>query len=119
MVGETQVLDDDRSGAAARTAGDAVPRTPAAGARLASAVARLEAELAAYRSRLPDRAVAEDELGALRRLALAAEASHSLIDTERVRRSLLLVVAALGSVSALAEPLAAVRDAVEVLVPLE
>lgn len=119
MVGETQVLDDDRSGGAARTAADAVTRGMAAGARLASAVARLAAELAAYRTDLPDREVAEDELNALDRQALAAMEAPALVDTERLRRSLLLVVAALGSVSALAEPLAAVREAVEVLAPLE
>lgn len=86
-------------------------------AGLVSAVTRLEAELAAYRPDLPDRAVAEEELAALVRQARAARGPAGPADTERLRRSLLLVVAALGSVSALAEPLGAVREAVEALAP--
>lgn len=114
-VGETQVLDDDRSGTAARAAADGAPGGE--GAALLSAVARLRGELADYRPLLPDRDVAEDELAALAHQAGLAEASPALVDTERLRRSLLLVVAAIGSVSALAVPLDAVREAVETLAP--
>ncbi|MEU6853287.1 DUF5955 family protein [Actinacidiphila alni] len=108
-VGETQVVDDDRGGAAARTA--AADGTPEA-AELRAAVARVRRELAAYRPALPDRAVAEDELDALTRLA-ALPGPPGKLDTEVLRHSLLLVAAALGSVSALAEPVAELRLAVE------
>lgn len=114
MVGETQVLDDDRSGTAARAAADGAPGGAGGpGAGLRTAVARLRAELSAYRPQLPDRAVAEDELAALDRQAAAADEAPGLVDVEHLRHSLLLVAAALGSVSALAAPVNAVREAVE------
>jgi hypothetical protein len=112
-AGETRVADDDRGGAAARTAADGTP--PAA--QLRTAVARVQRELAAYHAILPDRAVAEDELAALARQASLPGPSGAP-DTETLRHSLLLVAAALGSVSALAEPLAELRQAVERTAPL-
>lgn len=110
MVGETYVLDDDRGSVPARQA------AAGAAAGLQEAVNRLRRELSAYRPPLPDRAVAEDELDALARQAAAASGPGSP-DTERLRHSLLLVAAALGSVSALAAPLDALRGAVEDLAP--
>lgn len=112
-VGETQVVDDDRGGAAARTA--AADGMPGA-AELRAAVARVQRELAAYPPALPDRAVAEDELAALARLA-ALPGRPDIRETEALRHSLLLVAAALGSVSALAEPLAELHEAVERATP--
>ena len=115
MVGETQVLDDDRSGTAARPCGDSGLGSERAG--LLGAVARLRRELTAYQPLLPDRAVAEDELDALAAQAAETELTGDLLDTERLRHSLLLVAAALGSVSALIAPLDALREAVETLAP--
>jgi hypothetical protein len=109
------VLDDDRSGTAARTPADGAPG--GAVASLHRAVARLRRELTAYRRLLPDRAVAEAELEALDRHAAAVGETPGRLDTERLRHSLLLVAAALGSVSALTAPLIEVRDAVEELAP--
>ncbi|WP_329137812.1 DUF5955 family protein [Streptomyces sp. NBC_01476] len=114
-MGETQVLDDDRSGMAARPGGDGAPGGAAVG--LQDAVALLRRELAAYRPLLPDRAVAEDQLDQLAGQAATAARAGILLDTERLRHSLLLVAAALGSVSALAAPLDALREAVETLAP--
>ncbi|WP_329173632.1 MULTISPECIES: DUF5955 family protein [unclassified Streptomyces] len=94
------MVDDDRSESVVRT-------VTGGGAALRAAVARLELELAAYRRALPDRAVAEEELAELARQTSGAPSP------EQLRQSLLLVAAALGSVSALAAPLAALRDAVE------
>lgn len=112
-VGETQVVDDDRGGAAARTAAaDGTQRA----AQLRAAVARVQRELAAYRPALPDRAVAEDELSALARLA-SLPGPPGMLDTEALRHSLLLVAAALGSVSALTESLAELHLAVERTMP--
>ncbi|MEE4542682.1 DUF5955 family protein [Streptomyces sp. V4-01] len=111
MVGETYVLDDDRSGVPAR------PAEAGAAAGLQEAVFRLRRELSAYRPLLPDRGVAEDELDALALQAAAAVPGPGSPDTERLRHSLLLVAAALGSVSALAGPLDALRGAVEDLAP--
>lgn len=102
MLGETQVLEDDRGGGSAPALGE----RGAAG--LHGAVTRLQRELAAYRRPLPDRTVAEDELD-----ALAAHAAEAAPDTERLRHSLLLVAAALGSVSALSAALEGLREAVE------
>lgn len=100
VVGETHVVDGDRSDGAVRAnAGD--------GAALRAAVSRLERELAEYRPVLPDRAVAEEELAELGRQAGGRPAP------EQLRHSLLLVAAALGSVSRLAAPVAALREAVE------
>ncbi|MBQ0987936.1 hypothetical protein KBZ10_26140 [Streptomyces sp. F63] len=75
---------------------------------LRTAVSRLRRELAAHPADLRDRAIAEDELA-----ALSAMVGAGLPDITRMRRSLLLVVGAVGSVSALAPALARVRQAVE------
>ena len=105
VVGETQVLDDDRAAEVAPGPGG-TGRTGG----LDAAVARLRCELAGYPRPLPDRAVAEDALDALTRCA-----SQPAPDTEQLRHFLLLAVAALGSVSALAGELEALRAAVEEL----
>ncbi|NUS13008.1 MAG: hypothetical protein HOY69_16685 [Streptomyces sp.] len=81
--------------------------TTGGGVALRAAVARLERELAGHRAFLPDRAVAEEELAELDRQASGTPAP------EQLRQSLLLVAAALGSVSRLAAPVAALREAVE------
>lgn len=101
VVGETHVVGADRS-----ASGVGVGAGGGGGA-LRTAVARLERDLAAYRPALPDRAVAEAELADLARQASGVPAP------EQLRHSLLLVAAALGSVSALRAPLAALREAVE------
>lgn len=75
---------------------------------LRTAVSRLRRELAAHPAEFPDRAVAEDELA-----ALAAMAVGGTPEIPRLRRSLLLIAGAIGSVSALARGLADVRQAVE------
>lgn len=77
-------------------------------AGLKMAVARLRRELASYRVEFTDRAVAEEEIAGL--AALAAEGSP---DPARLRRSLLLIASAVGSVSALAGGMREVRRAVE------
>ncbi|WP_432192335.1 DUF5955 family protein [Streptomyces sp. bgisy027] len=77
-------------------------------AALRSAVSRLRRELAAHPAEFPDRAIAEDELA-----ALAAMAVTGAPETPRLRRSLLLIAGAIGSVSALSPGLTQVRDAVE------
>ncbi|WP_329569136.1 DUF5955 family protein [Streptomyces sp. NBC_01361] len=75
---------------------------------LRTAVSRLRRELAAHPAEFPDRAVAEDELA-----ALDAMAAGGLPEIPRLRRSLLLIAGAIGSVSALAKGLGDVRNAVE------
>ncbi|SHM60605.1 DUF5955 family protein [Actinacidiphila paucisporea] len=100
VVGETHVVDADRSGSGVRTADGGV-------VALRTAVARLERDLAAYRTALPDRGVAEVELAELARLAAGSP------PPEQLRHSLLLVAAALGSVSALTVQLTVLREAVE------
>jgi len=85
------------------TGGDEDPKA----AELKAAVSRLRRELAAHPAEFPDRAIAEDELAAL---AAMAEGTP---EVPRLRRSLLLVAGSIGSVSALAGGLAAVRGAVE------
>ncbi|MFG3365065.1 DUF5955 family protein [Streptomyces sp. NPDC090032] len=75
---------------------------------LRTAVSRLRRELAAHPVEFPDRAVAEDELA-----ALDAMAAGGLPEVPRLRRSLLLIAGAIGSVSALAKGLGDVRNAVE------
>ncbi|KUO06091.1 DUF5955 family protein [Streptomyces caeruleatus] len=75
---------------------------------LRSAVSRLRRELAAHPAEFPDRGIAEDELA-----ALAAMAIDGVPETSRLRRALLLIAGAIGSVSALAPGLTRVRDAVE------
>ncbi|MFG2497846.1 DUF5955 family protein [Streptomyces sp. NPDC048441] len=77
-------------------------------AELRTAVSRLRRELAAHPAEFPDRGIAEDELA-----ALAAMAVSGAPEVPRLRRSLLLVASAIGSVSALATGLSAVRVAVE------
>ncbi|GAA5014176.1 DUF5955 family protein [Streptomyces siamensis] len=77
-------------------------------AELRIAVSRLRRELAAHPADFPDRGIAEDELA-----ALAAMAAGGIPETPRLRRSLLLVAGAIGSVSALSTRLADVRSAVE------
>ncbi|MET7358309.1 DUF5955 family protein [Streptomyces sp. NPDC005562] len=77
-------------------------------AELRSAVSRLRRELAAHPAEFTDRGIAEDELA-----ALAAMARDGAPEVPRMRRSLLLVAGAIGSVSALAAGLAGVRGAVE------
>ncbi|KPH98466.1 hypothetical protein OK074_6294 [Actinobacteria bacterium OK074] len=77
-------------------------------AGLRTAVSRLRRELAAHPAEFPDRDIAEDELAALAAMTLSGAP-----EIPRLRRSLLLVAAAVGSVSALARGLAEVRAAVE------
>jgi hypothetical protein len=75
---------------------------------LHAAVSRLRRELAGYRTEFRDRAIAEDELA-----ALAAMVASGSPETARMRRSLLLIVGSIGSVSALRQALMGVRDAVD------
>jgi hypothetical protein len=75
---------------------------------LRSAVSRLRRELAAHPAEFPDRGIAEDELA-----ALAAMTLGGVPEAPRMRRSLLLIAGAIGSVSALSRSLAGVREAVE------
>lgn len=77
-------------------------------ATLRGAVDRLRDELAAHPAQLRDRQAAEDEL-----TTLDAMARGGTPEVPRLRRSLLLVAAALGSVSALTSSLAELRKAVE------
>ncbi|SNX64908.1 hypothetical protein SAMN06272735_6736 [Streptomyces sp. TLI_55] len=77
-------------------------------AGLRTAVSRLRRQLAAHPAEFPDRAIAEDELA-----ALAAMTTDGAPEIPRLRRSLLLIAGAIGSVSALSRGLAEVRDAVE------
>ncbi|MGW7073126.1 DUF5955 family protein [Streptomyces sp. NPDC054855] len=86
------------------TGSDEDPRV----AELDTAVSRLRRELAAHPAEFPDRGIAEDELA-----ALAAMARSGRPEVPRLRRSLLLIAGAIGSVSALTSGLAAVRGAVE------
>ncbi|WP_329062101.1 DUF5955 family protein [Streptomyces sp. NBC_01429] len=75
---------------------------------LGVAVAQLRRELAGYQAEFRDRAIAEDELA-----ALAAMVAGGAPETARMRRSLLLIVGSIGSVSALRKPLMDVRNAVD------
>ncbi|SOE08217.1 DUF5955 family protein [Streptomyces sp. Ag109_G2-15] len=77
-------------------------------AELRTAVSRLRRELAALPSEFPDRDIAEDELA-----TLAAMAAGGMPEIPRLRRSLLLIAGAIGSVSALARGLSGVREAVD------
>jgi len=77
-------------------------------AELRTAVSRLRRELAGHPAEFPDRGIAEEELAALD--AMAAGGSPEI---PRLRRSLLLVAGAIGSVSALAPGLREVRIAIE------
>lgn len=75
---------------------------------LRSAVSRLRRELAAYPAEFRDRGIAEEELAALD--AMAAGGAPEL---RHLRRSLLLIAGAIGSVSALARGVREVRAAVD------
>lgn len=75
---------------------------------LRTAVSRLRRELAAHPAEFTDRAIAEDELA-----ALAAMAVGGMPEIPRLRRSLLLIAGAIGSVSALSRGLSDVRQAVD------
>lgn len=86
------------------TGGDEDPRV----AELRAAVSRLRRELAGHRADFADRGIAEDELASLDAMAAGGEP-----EIRRLRRSLLLVAGAVGSVSALSNALTGVRDAVE------
>ncbi|MFE5241318.1 MULTISPECIES: DUF5955 family protein [unclassified Streptomyces] len=77
-------------------------------AELRTAVSRLRRELAGHPVEFPDRGIAEDELA-----ALDAMAAGGMPEIPRLRRSLLLVAGAIGSVSALAPRLREVRIAIE------
>ncbi|MFF8828185.1 DUF5955 family protein [Streptomyces sp. NPDC015131] len=77
-------------------------------AELRAAVARLRRELAIHPVDFADRGIAEDELAALAAMILAGPP-----EVRRLRRSLLLIAGAVGSVSALAPALTDVRHAVE------
>lgn len=78
---------------------------------LRAAVARLRRELAGHPAEFPDRGIAEEELATLAALA-AAPADHGP-DIPRLRRSLLLIAGALGSMSALAPALGELRRAAD------
>ncbi|WP_309237893.1 DUF5955 family protein [Streptomyces albidus (ex Kaewkla and Franco 2022)] len=75
---------------------------------LSVAVNRLRAELDAYPAQLRDRYAAEEELDVLEEQV----ADGAPVPTE-LRQSLLLLVAAVGSVSALSEPMTELRKAIE------
>ncbi|MGW4731135.1 DUF5955 family protein [Streptomyces shenzhenensis] len=79
-------------------------------AELRTAISRLRRELAAHPAEFRDRAIAEDELA-----TLAAMTSDGHPEIPRLRRSLLLIAGAIGSVSALSRALAEVRTAVDLL----
>ncbi|MFD9976970.1 DUF5955 family protein [Streptomyces sp. NPDC059017] len=75
---------------------------------LRAAVSRLRRELACHPADFADRGVAEDELAAMDAMALSG-----VPEIRRLRRSLLLIAGAVGSVSALTAGLTNVRNAVE------
>lgn len=79
---------------------------------LRSAVSRLRRQLAAHPAEFPDRSIAEEELAALDAMALSGSP-----EIPRLRRSLLLIAGAIGSVSALGSGLREVRDAVDLFGP--
>ncbi|MEU1821574.1 DUF5955 family protein [Streptomyces abikoensis] len=95
------VVEVERTG---RSGEDPDPRA----GELGVAVARLRRALAGHPAPLPDRDAAEDELAALDAMA---RTGHP--DVSRLRRSLLLVAGAVGSVSALGSALGEVRAAVD------
>ncbi|GAA2721391.1 hypothetical protein GCM10010315_44080 [Streptomyces luteosporeus] len=95
------VVDAQRTG---RSGGEPDPRVD----QLGAAVSRMRRELAGHPAALPDRDAAEDELAALDAMVRTGDP-----DVSRLRRSLLLVAGAVGSVSALAPALGEVRAAVE------
>ncbi|WP_235450436.1 DUF5955 family protein [Streptomyces sioyaensis] len=75
---------------------------------LRGAVARLRRQLAVLPGELLDRAAADDELA-----ALDAMVSHGRPEVPRLRRSLLLIAGAVGSVSALSPALTEVREGID------
>ncbi|MET9373914.1 DUF5955 family protein [Streptomyces sp. NPDC003035] len=77
-------------------------------AELRAAVSRLRRELALHRAEFADRGIAENELAALDAMAVSG-----MPEVRRLRRSLLVIAGAIGSVSALANGLTGVRQAVE------
>ncbi|OEV04276.1 DUF5955 family protein [Streptomyces oceani] len=77
---------------------------------LRRSVDRVRRELAEHPAQLPDRQAAEEELAELDAMARAG----SVLEPARLRESLLLVAAAVGSVSALHSALAELRGAIEV-----
>ncbi|MGW4031331.1 DUF5955 family protein [Streptomyces sp. NPDC004838] len=77
-------------------------------AELHAAVSRLRRELAAHPGRFSDRDIAEDELA-----VLDAMVASGTPEIPRMRRSLLLIAGAIGSVSALVPGLMEVRKAVD------
>ena len=77
-------------------------------AELLDRVEQLRGALAAHPARLADRQAADEELAALAGLARGRAPERA-----ELRSSLLLIVGALGSVSALSDALAALRRAVE------
>ncbi|MEU6916216.1 DUF5955 family protein [Streptomyces olindensis] len=84
--------------------GEADPRVT----ELRSAVSRLRRRLAAHPGEFADRSIAEEELAALDAMAAAG-----IPEIPRLRRSLLLIAGAIGSVSALSPGVAEVRRAVD------
>lgn len=95
------VVEEERTG---RSGEEPDPRA----GELSTAVARLRRALAGHPAPLPDRDAAEDELAALDAMARTGH-----LDVSRLRRSLLLVAGAVGSVSALGSALGEVRAAVD------
>ncbi|MBT2389284.1 hypothetical protein J7E87_07555 [Streptomyces sp. ISL-1] len=77
-------------------------------AELRAAVSRLRRELAGHPAEFPDRGIAEDELAALAAMVAAGDP-----EIRRMRRSLLLIAGAIGSVSALGPALLVLRNAVD------
>ncbi|MFD5944963.1 DUF5955 family protein [Streptomyces collinus] len=75
---------------------------------LRSAVSRLRRRLAAHPGEFADRTIAEEELA-----AVAAMAAEGIPEVPGLRRSLLLIAGAIGSVSALSAELREVRQAVD------
>ncbi|MFC5636009.1 DUF5955 family protein [Streptomyces bullii] len=75
---------------------------------LRSAVSRLRRELAAHPGEFADRSIAEEQLAALDALAVGGSP-----EIPRLRRSLLLIAGAIGSVSALSPGLSEVRRAID------
>lgn len=80
------------------------PRLPA----LRAAVERLHRELSGYRAPLADREVAERQLALLESMAGSGSP-----DGAALRSALLLIAAAVGSVSALSPAVTELREAVE------
>ncbi|WP_324604290.1 DUF5955 family protein [Streptomyces sp. NRRL F-5126] len=117
-VGRMRVADEWRPDeglpgeTAVAAAGGGTGHADARVAALCAAVARLRRELAAYPGEFRDRGVAEEELA-----ALAATVEGGAPELVRMRRSLLLIVGSIGSVSALVPALMAVRTGVEVFAP--